>query len=231
MANLDPQIAKIIHTSVRLKQETNELHRRLDSSALLSSMLCTPLDLSKYVLALCCFRHVYVALEPVLKAAENNHNIAADLRFFSRLPSLNIVDNETKILEVASSLQFTSSETQAILEHSYKAESHLSDQLRQGRYSIIAPPLSIASYWGMRYVLDGSCHGASILLPKFKKCLPSHVTELVEYWQSLSQQSKTWPICLKNLDQVNDQPASYNQIKSAAIETFDCFIAACSVGE
>lgn len=85
--------------------------------------------------------------------------------------------------------------------------------------------LSTAQYWGCRYVLDGSCHGAQILLPRLRVQLGDNDDSLA-YWHLLAKQSSVWPAVTTALNAFYDGQTLRAECVAAARDTFQRFIAA-----
>ncbi len=86
---------------------------------------------------------------------------------------------------------------------------------------------SAAAYWGTRYVLDGSCHGAQILLPRIQTQFGTGHPSL-NYWKLLASQSRYWPALVEQLNDYHDAGQVHATCLHAAQTTFQSFIAALS---
>ncbi|MDX1451468.1 MAG: biliverdin-producing heme oxygenase [Oleiphilaceae bacterium] len=80
-----------------------------------------------------------------------------------------------------------------------------------------------ASYWGCRYVLDGSSHGANILLPRLSTQLSQQQTSL-RYWHLLAEQSAHWPWLCRQLESCAPEHGLDARCIAAARATYQIFI-------
>lgn len=90
----------------------------------------------------------------------------------------------------------------------------------------IVAPMTMNAYWGTRYVLDGSCHGAAILLPRFRKQLNLSKITAFNYWQQLADLHAHWPMIIERLQQRGNSPCDIAEMSFAAQNTFKHFIKA-----
>lgn len=93
---------------------------------------------------------------------------------------------------------------------------HPSDSLSQ--HTLSAP-----AYWGRRYVLDGSCHGAQFMLPRLVTKLGAEHASLT-YWRLLAQQATHWPALVNQLNNFNNSHDDFHIMVSEACMTFEYFI-------
>lgn len=85
--------------------------------------------------------------------------------------------------------------------------------------------LTPSAYWGARYVVDGSCHGAKVLLPRLQIRLGDDHPGL-EYWRLLARQNEHWPAVVKRLNSFEADDRLVNACVQAAASTFQCFLSA-----
>lgn len=85
-----------------------------------------------------------------------------------------------------------------------------------------APPLpaSAAAYWGTRYVLDGSCHGAERLGPVLTRRPALASATDFAYWATLRGITPLWPAILARLEAHGQAPAERRAMLAAAGATF-----------
>lgn len=79
------------------------------------------------------------------------------------------------------------------------------------------------AYWGMRYVVDGSCHGALVLLSGMRRKVIDTGGGLA-YWRLLAGIKVSWPALVSALNAQVTSGQDLAKVIAAARLTFDCFI-------
>lgn len=220
MANIEPQ--SIRHQSHRhmLRSETKSLHRQLDNSPLIECLQHTQVIPLNYFKALICLRNAYRFLEPTINASEHRLGIKESFRYVNRLPALNKDLDFFKSGNAASILDAHDFSILVELEAcSLDKVQHAADQ---NHFGVLTTNITQAQYWGIRYVLDGSCHGARMLVPKFTAQLSKHNVDALEYWRLLAGLNSRWSFTLKNLELLPAVTA--HETLAAAKQTFRCFL-------
>ncbi len=80
-----------------------------------------------------------------------------------------------------------------------------------------------ATYWGVRYVLDGSCHGGRIILPAIKRRLPQLSASKLAYWHQLQRVGQHWSGVCKAIETTASRGATPGLLMGAHM-AFDTFI-------
>ncbi len=177
-----------------LRHNTHALHRKLDQSPLVRQILSPDLTITEYKLLLERFYQVYNIVEPALLAFELTQGSARCPKYQVRLPAL-------------------SKELAAL---NYPIKTAFNDH---SAFSIT----SQESYLGIRYVVDGSCHGAKFLLPRLTRHFHSPYVNQLAYWKLLDSLNSDWQALVQALDAYRHNQQI--EIINAAKNTFKLFIA------
>ncbi len=199
---MQPHPESIHHqASVRaaLFSATTNLHQQLDSHPAIQRLLKQTLTHTEHLAVLAKFYRAYCNIEVKIIAFEKNNFQQKIPKYTPRLMALH---NDLAAQTCHKENKFNSN---TVTDSTDKQ-------------------LSLAQYWGARYVLDGSCHGASMLLPKLSNYYKNNDTKPLAYWTLLAGLNKDWPKVCQQIEAIGSCSKALDEMIIMARSVFTEFI-------